>query len=405
MSFKKSVAFTLAIVFTLIFCCACNNENGDDKNDYFVEYNINAEQLYIDGKKISNKDYSALIKEAGELIRSIESEVSVEFLNSDISRINSADKDESVKVCERTYRMLTLSKELFTLTKGNFSPALFNLSALWGFTPEFEGEYNKSRGEPSEKDISAALIDCDFSDLLLLEDNTVQKTNSRLKLDLGGIAKGYMSDCLRELIEQKFSGKKVEGSLSVMSNSILLGEFHENEKNTRAWRVSIDNPRALTTSYLQCLLMPSVKNSAVTTSSDMYRFYTYDDKIYSHIINPSTGKPADNGIISITVVVPLTVKNSGTLADALSTAGFCMKLTDSLEFYNEMYERFGISAVVICSDFNYYTIGEITVQNLSDVNKDYIDVFKLSSIDLATDQVKVCDYEREYILKASKLYG
>lgn len=404
MSLKKSVAFTLAIVFAIVFCCACDKDENGDKNDYFVEYNINAEQLYIDGKKISKKDYSALIKEAGELIRSIESELSVEFLNSDISRINSAEKNESIQVSEHTYRMLTLSKELFTLTGGNFSPALFNLSKLWGFTPEFEGEYNKSREEPSKKDISLALSDSDFSDLLLLENNTVQKTNSGLKLDLGGIAKGYMSDCLRELIERKFSGKKVEGSLSVMSNLVLLGKFYESATNTRAWRVSIDNPRALTTSYLQCLLMPSIENSAVTTSSDMYRFYTYDEKIYSHIINPSTGKPADNGIISITVVVPLTVKNSGALADALSTAGFCMKLTDSLEFYNNMYERLGVSAVVICSDFNYYTIGDTAVQNLSDVNKDYADIFKLKSVSSATDQVIICEAEREYILKASKLY-
>lgn len=391
----------LSLIF-LVLPCACDRVNDTEKG-YFVDYAINAEQLYIDGKKISNSDYNALVKDAGELIRSIERQVSVEFEDSDISRINSAEKDEIIQVGEHTYKMLSLSKELFVLTGGKFSPALFNLSQLWGFSPEFEGEYTKSRPTPSDEFIQTAKINSDFSQLELLGNNCVKKTNSQLKLDLGGIAKGYMSDCLRELIVNEYTGKKVEGSITVMSNSILLGEIHDGN-STRYWRVDVENPRRLTVGNGTALFLPEIKDCAITTSSDSYRFFVNKEKIYSHIIDYETGKPADNGIISVTILVPLTVTNCGAFADALSTAGFCMKLTDALSFYSSMSERFGVSAIVICSDFNYYTVGDTVVQNLNEISDEYENVFTKNDILNATDDVTVCEKEREYMIKVGEIY-
>lgn len=114
-----------------------------------MEYEINAAQLYIDGKKISDAEYRALNAVAGELIRSIEREISVEFPDSDLSEINAAGAYEPVAVGEHTYRMLELCGELHSLTAGKFSPALYNLSEIWGFSPDCEGKYNVSRSEPS----------------------------------------------------------------------------------------------------------------------------------------------------------------------------------------------------------------------------------------------------------------
>ena len=225
---------------------ACQSADSGQKG-YFVEYEINAAQLYIDGKKISDTEYRALNAAAGELIRSIEREISVEFPDSDLSEINAAGAYEPVAVGEHTYRMLELCGELHSLTAGKFSPALYNLSEIWGFSPDCEGKYNVSRPEPSLMQIEIALAGSDFSDLELLDGQRVQKKNAALKLDLGGIAKGYMSDCLRALLEERFRGKKVEGSVSVMSNTILLGNYHESAQSTRPWKVSVDNPRARVT--------------------------------------------------------------------------------------------------------------------------------------------------------------
>ncbi len=380
---------------------ACQSADSGQKG-YFVEYEINAAQLYIDGKKISDTEYRALNAAAGELIRSIEREISVEFPDSDLSEINAAGAYEPVAVGEHTYRMLELCGELHSLTAGKFSPALYNLSEIWGFSPDCEGKYNVSRPEPSLMQIETALAGSDFSDLELLDGQRVQKKNAALKLDLGGIAKGYMSDCLRALLEERFRGKKVEGSVSVMSNTILLGNYHESAQSTRPWKVSVDNPRARVTPYMQCMMLPEVSSAAITTSSDMYRFYSYGGKIYCHIFDPETGRPADRGIISITVVVPNTVPDCGALADALSTAGFCMDLTDSLNFYGRLSESLGVSAVVICSDFQFYTIGDLSVLNMSEVSESYTDVFTRGAVSDAADRVIPCEKEKEYISKCER---
>ena len=401
---KKLRAFALAasLAFFLLSLSACQNGQAGGE-EYFAEFKIDAEQLYIDGKKISSSAYSSLNREAGELIRSIEREISLQFSESEICRINAAGANVPVTVGEHTYRMLELCKELFALTDGKFTPALLNLTHLWGFSPAYEGQYNRPRPEPSLQEIQTARAGCDFGDLMLLEGNTVVKKNAALKLDLGGIAKGYMSDCLRALILKRYEGKMVDGSISVMSNIILMGNYRENTAHTRPWRVSIDNPRTLVSEYMQCMRLPSVSSAAVTTSSDMYRFYSYGGKIYCHIIDPATGKPADRGIISITIVVPDSVPSCGALADALSTAGFCMKLTDALSFYGRMGEAFGVSAIVICSDFNFYTVGNVQVENMSDVSAAFTDVFTRKNVADAQDIVIANEREREYISRAGEL--
>ncbi|MFQ7036187.1 MAG: FAD:protein FMN transferase [Candidatus Borkfalkia sp.] len=146
MKTRKIRLFALAAALMLVFFSFTSCQSADSgQKGYFVEYEINAAQLYIDGKKISDAEYRALNAAAGELIRSIEREISVEFPDSDLSEINAAGAYEPVAVGEHTYRMLELCGELHSLTAGKFSPALYNLSEIWGFSPDCEGKYNVSR--------------------------------------------------------------------------------------------------------------------------------------------------------------------------------------------------------------------------------------------------------------------
>lgn len=131
----------------------------------------------------------------------------------------------------------------------------------------------------------------------------------------------------------------------------------------------------------------------------------YDGKIYKHILDPATGRPSDNGVISITVLVPLSVSHAGALADAYSTTGFCMPLTQALSFYESLWKEYGIGAVVITSDFRYYVIGDYTVLQPKEyaqlTNPSLADqvenVFTYSEVSAAQDEVIPCEKEREYI--------
>ena len=221
---------------------------GGGTGGYFVEFGL-SDEFYVDGEPLSRGERSALLEEIGALLQKIEDEVSVEKSGSDLSRINAAQAGEEVSVGEHTYAMLELCKSLYSETKGAFSPALYNLSELWGFSPDHAGHYNDPRPEPGAEEIEAALAASDFENIELRENGVVVKTDGETGLDLGGIAKGYMSDAAANLIREKYAGKRIDGILTVMSNSVLFGQKYDEsaEGGVRGYTMQIDNPRALTT--------------------------------------------------------------------------------------------------------------------------------------------------------------
>ncbi len=364
----------------------------------------------MDGEPLSRGERSALLEEIGALLQKIEDEVSVEKSGSDLSRINAAQAGEEVSVGEHTYAMLELCKSLYSETKGAFSPALYNLSELWGFSPDHAGHYNDPRPEPGAEEIEAALAASDFENIELRENGVVVKTDGETGLDLGGIAKGYMSDAAANLIREKYAGKRIDGILTVMSNSVLFGQKYDEsaEGGVRGYTMQIDNPRALTTGTSRAAVAAGLSDVAVSTSADTYRFYVWQDKIYKHIIDPHTGKPSDNGVISITALVPLGAEGAayaGALADALSTAGFCMPLNEALAFYGEMAQKYGVGALVITADFNYYVVGNYDILDPSDFSAGSKDVFARADVDDAPETVEPCEEELEYIREVAKLYA
>ncbi|MFH1201654.1 MAG: FAD:protein FMN transferase [Candidatus Omnitrophota bacterium] len=128
-----------------------------------------------------------------------------------------------------------------------------------------------------------------------------------MAIDLGGIAQGYAVD--------KAVGRlKSLGITSAMVN--LSGDIYcLGRRGNRKWRVAIRHPR----NPGQILYPLDLENQAVATSGDYEQFFMLNGKRYSHIINPKTGYPVDNGIVSVTIVADTT-----TAADAMSTAIFVL---------------------------------------------------------------------------------
>ncbi len=391
---KRAVALLLFCALCLL--CGCSAPS------YFVEFSL-SQNVYTQGGKLSKSEIARLQEDISALLHEIESQVSTETEGSDIDRINGAKAGEKVYVGEHTAAMLEICGQLYKQTEGAFSPALYNLSRLWGFTPEFEGMYTVPRAEPSSQEIAEALSVSSFDDVCI-EGNVVVKEKDDVRLDLGGIAKGYMSDCVRALIAERYPD--FSGTFSVMSNSVLMGQKQEDAAGL-GYTATLENPRADVTGGVSAngaLYFTGLSDVAVSTSADNYRFYVYDGTLYKHIIDPFTGKPSQNGVISITVLVPLSQENAGALADAYSTAGFCMPLTQALEFYRSLWEEEGIGAVVITSDFCYDVVGGYTVLQPKEyaaltrpeLEDSVENVFSLREGE-AQDEVVPCQKEREYI--------
>lgn len=354
---------------------------------------------------MSSKERAILADKIASLLREIEDAICVDREDSDVSRINAAAAGESVVVGNHTYAMLSLCKTLFEETDGAFTPSLYNLTQLWGFSPDFEGKYSIPREEPSAEAIAAAAELSCFEDLTLCPNNTVVKAKDGLQIDLGGIAKGYMSDVSAKLVTDYFSNRQVDTFLSVMSNAVFIGQKRGANADL-GFTATIENPRALVDQGQDAakgLFMISLSDVSVSTSADTYRFFVQDDRIYSHIIDPHTGKPSANGVISITVIMPRNISNSGALADAYSTAGFCMPLTQAIAFYERMAESKGLSAVILTADYNYYVIGNAKICNRTEYAElispgyDIEDFFNKAEVEMAQDFVVPCEKETEYI--------
>ena len=148
--FGRALCFLLSAA---ILCfCACS---ADETEYYFVEFSISS-NFYAGGQKLDNNEIRSISAEVGKMLNSIEDDVSTEK-NGSVARINAADAGEKIQAGEYTSDLFSLSKELYLQTNGAFSPALYNLSELWGFSPEYADRYTQPRQEPPQNEIDACL--------------------------------------------------------------------------------------------------------------------------------------------------------------------------------------------------------------------------------------------------------
>jgi thiamine biosynthesis lipoprotein len=134
-----------------------------------------------------------------------------------------------------------------------------------------------------------------------------------MALDLGAIAKGYAADEAARLL----ADEGVEsGIIDLGGNIFVLGEKKEKPGKGASWRIGVQDPRADRGNYIGIL---SVKNKSVVTSGVYERFFEKDGKRYHHIFSTTSGFPAENNLLSVTIAADDSID-----ADALSTASFVL---------------------------------------------------------------------------------
>ena len=136
-------------------------------------------------------------------------------------------------------------------------------------------------------------------------------------LDLGAVAKGYAADKSLELLQNS----RAQAAILNLGGTICL--YGKKPDNTR-FKVGIADPEnpAAYFGYLSC------DSGIVATSGGYERYFEKDGKTYIHILDPSTAKPVENNILSVTVIT-----DDGAKADAMSTALFVMGLDKAADYY------------------------------------------------------------------------
>jgi len=236
---------------------------------------------------------------------------------SEISRFNAIESTaESFSPSDDFLNVLQVAATLHRLTDGAWDGTLDPLVNLWGF-----GRNGTVNHIPKDSEILQALFHVGFDRIRLDASGTIGKTDPAVTLDLASIAKGYGVDEIARLLGDKgFSHFLVEIGGEVYARGL--------RKDGKPWQVGINRPdreAALNDVYKAVPLT----DRAMATSGDYRIFYQIDGQSYSHILDPRTGRPMTNGVVSATVVAA-----NCTVADGLATALMVMGPEKGLALVN-----------------------------------------------------------------------
>ena len=336
---KKGLIVGSIVVFVM---CACQKNNTDQPNeaqniesstsdisqntgedekqsqtideDESISQDIFAMDTYMTVTAFGSHAQEAVDQAVAEINR-LDTLLSTGSADSEVSKIN---QGLETNLSEDTTYLLSRSLELYDSTDHVFNIAVYPLMEAWGFT---SGNYRV----PDRSTLDDLLTYTDVSKI-----NFNQKAASvdfdmeGMKVDLGGIAKGYTSTRIMDIY--KACGV-TSGLVNLGGNVQVLGA----KTDGSAWRIGIQDPQD-SESYLGAL---SIVDKAVITSGGYERYFEQDGKTYHHIIDPATGYPAENGLISVTIV-----SVDGTLADGLSTSLFIMGKDKAIDYWQAHSDEF-----------------------------------------------------------------
>lgn len=256
---------------------------------------------------VYDKEPSKLLEEARELVDTYENMFSISIQDSDVAKLNAA-QGKPLAVSAETYELIQKSMEISERTEGLFDISIYPLVKAWGFTTE-------SYRVPDEKERKKILKVID-SGKIQLSDNATVCLPKEMQIDLGGIAKGYVSQKLVELFRDKGAAAAV---ISLGGNVQTYGKKPDGTPFT----VGITNPQD-GTSVLGTI---EVGEKAVITSGSYQRYFEKDGVTYHHIMDKRTGAPAESDLTSVTIL-----SDNGESADSLATALFIMGKEKAIAF-------------------------------------------------------------------------
>lgn len=225
--------------------------------------------------------------------------------NSDINQLNT---NGSMTVGDDTAALLQRSLQLCESLDPAFDITVYPAVQAWGFT---SGDYRV----PDEKELKDLAEKID--DKAVRCNGSTYTLPDGVKVDLGAVAKGYAADECDAILQENHADAAV---LNLGGTVKLYGKKPDGSRFT-VGIADPDNPAG----YFGTL---NCDKGVVATSGGYERYFELDGKRYIHILDPTTAKPVENGILSVTIL-----SDNGTAADALSTALFVMGLDEATEYY------------------------------------------------------------------------
>lgn len=238
---------------------------------------------------------------------------------SEISRFNRLAKvNQGFGISGEFYQVMVTAKKIHTLSRGAWDGTLLPLIKLWGFGPG-----RSVHRIPAPHLIRQKLSQVGFQKIRLLENRALSKTDGAVSLDLSSIAKGYGVDQIAELIRRT----GIPDFLVEIGGEIFAAG---KRKDGKPWRVGVNLPIP-GAPLNQVYKVLAISDQAFATSGDYRNFFKDGGRLYSHILDPRTGYPVRNGVVSVSVVA-----GDCTLADGLATAIMVMGVEKGMALVNRL---------------------------------------------------------------------
>jgi len=250
--------------------------------------------------------------------------------DSEVSRLNTAATTDPLPVSPKLAYLLEVAMEVHALSQGRFDITLSPLIDLWGFGPR-----SPDAPVPSDAEIAAALERVGQSEMLRLERRdgaaTLRKAHAGVSVNLSAIAKGYGVDRIAAALR----AEGIDRYLVEIGGDLAASGFNSDD---RAWQVGIERPDTAARTVQEIV---GLTGHGLATSGDYRNYFEQDGIRYSHIIDPTTGRPIRHRTASVTVIA-----KTAMLADALATALLVVDDATALD----IAETEGIAALLILRD-------------------------------------------------------
>lgn len=308
------------LVFLLVFISSCRQRTVYSNFSGFAQgttYSIVVENN-------GDLNFSGLKDEVEKILHDFDMSLSLYQDSSVISKIN---RNEKVVPDKFFNDVFVRSMNLSLLTEGAFDVTVGPLVKAWGFGPDAQRRFSEKRRD--------SLLSLVGMDKVTLSNGSFWKSDPGVTLDFNAIAQGYSVD----VICDHFDGLDIGSYLVEIGGEVKV----RGDKNGIPWRIGIDRPEdnnMIPGNELQAVI--KLTDRALATSGNYRKFYVEDGVKYSHTIDPRTGYPAGNRLLSATIIA-----DDCATADGIATACMVMGKDKTIEF---LERNPGFEAYLIYSD-------------------------------------------------------
>ena len=310
-------------ILSLLFLSACGGQKEVvfDGTTMGTTYQVKLITGYF-------KSMSGIKDKIDKRLQAINQSMSTYLPDSEISRFNAIqDTRERLAVSDDFLQVMLAARDIYEKTGGAWDGTIKPLVNLWGF-----GNTRQAHQVPDESEIEKQMRWIGFQHIDIFPEGYLQKKRSTITLDLASIAKGYAVDQISDLLQ----ASEIKHFLVEIGGEVFAAGYR---KDGQPWRVGINRP-STTASTTDVYQVVPLHNRAMATSGDYRNYFETGGKRFSHIIDPRTGYPVNNAVVSVSIVA-----DSCMFADGLATAIMVMGLEQGMALIRSLKDVEGFVIV------------------------------------------------------------